>query len=225
LPRVIALHGFLGKPDDFLPLQLPNLFAPDLFAIAPGPLTPWVNRFNRACPDGAVLMGYSLGGRLALHAAIAQPQKFRALIILCAHPGLECAHARAARRVSDALWAKRFLQDPWQQVLSSWNQQPVLRSSAAKMVAEQDITRKDLAHFLRYFSLGEQLHLTAKINELDLPILWLAPKSEAHVLTGLRLKHPLSQLHLFEHGGHRFVFSYPQAVARHVRGFLSLLGN
>ena len=222
--RIIALHGFMGSPADFLPLQfqLANFFALNWSYISCGPLETWAQRFTRHCPDDAVLMGYSMGGRIALHALVAAPRKFRAAIILAAHPGLIALRDRCARYASDRLWAQRILHMPWEELLMMWNQQPVLQSSKPRLTSEDNISRKVLAQYLRYFSLGQQQHLTEQINKLDIPILWLAPKNEAQAVLGLAFKNPGSQLHFIENGGHRFVFEYPLLVADHIKKFLRI---
>src|ERR671932_1131052 len=48
-----------------------------------------------------VLAGYSMGGRIALHAALARPGAVRRLVLVGASPGLADAGERAARRAAD----------------------------------------------------------------------------------------------------------------------------
>ncbi len=217
--RIVALHGFLGSPADFRVLLLPYFLAPNLFAIAPGPTQAWVRRFNQYSPDHSILLGYSMGGRIALALALAAPTKYRALIVLAANPGLPCESARYERRANDALWARRFLTLPWNEVIDLWNQQPVLRSTVERQLSEHSFCRKTLAQYLHYFSLGQQECLTAKINQLDLPILWLASIHEAQTVNGLAFKHRASQLHLID-GSHRFIFESPKLVAKHIAHFI-----
>ena len=54
------------------------------------------------------LAGYSMGGRLALHALL-EGGAWDAAILIAPHPGLETGEERAARREADALWASRAL--------------------------------------------------------------------------------------------------------------------
>jgi hypothetical protein len=111
---------------------------------------------------------------------------------------------------------------PWDELMARWNEQPVLRSSKPRIKGEHNFCRAALASYLRYFSLGRQEYLTAKINSLDMPILWLAPKNEAGAIRGLKLKHPSSRM-LFVEGGHRFVFDYPELTSAHITKFLRAL--
>ena len=48
------------------------------------------------------LLGYSMGGRLALHALLEKDHPWQAAVIISAHPGLESEPERADRRASDA---------------------------------------------------------------------------------------------------------------------------
>jgi len=50
------------------------------------------------------LVGYSMGGRLALHSLIAQPKLWKGATIISAHPGLSTEEERVARRRKDAEW-------------------------------------------------------------------------------------------------------------------------
>ncbi len=224
-PRIIALHGFLGRPDDFAPLELSHVVAPNIFHIAPGPIDGWIARFLRGCRHGDVLLGYSMGGRLALQCLIASPNTFKAAIILAAHPGLPLLSQRAARRQNDAQWAHLFSTAPWDKLMIKWNQQPALLSSKPVVRHAHEFSRSALAGYLRYASLGAQDLLLSKLSELTVPILWLSPKSEAAHLRRLSCRHPHSQIHFIPHGGHRFLFEYPRETSRYIRDFLRSLPN
>lgn len=117
---IVSVHGFTGESADFEPLRasLPahaRLNAPDL----PGHGS---RRHLRAPSDYSVeahlaliteaattpqitLLGYSLGGRLALHWALAHPERIARLILIGASPGLATAAAREERRLADATLA------------------------------------------------------------------------------------------------------------------------
>lgn len=217
--RILALHGFLGSPADFKPLALSGLYAPSIFNLAPTSFSSWLQRFLQPCP--AIIMGYSMGGRIALHALVDNPNQFKAAIIIAAHPGLKSEQERAQRRECDRQWAERFRQEAWNDLMHAWNQQPVLRSSRPRFPRETDFSRTTLAHYLRYFSLAEQEYLTPRINNLDIPILWLTPACEEKAIAGLRLKHPQSKLVLINEVGHRFLVDNPDLVSSCVSKFLA----
>ena len=117
---IVALHGFTGESADFGPLREHlaegvTLHAPDL----PGH---GIRRHQRNLPDYSIeahleliteaattpqitLLGYSLGGRLALHWAVAHPERVARLILIGASPGLATDKEREERRLADATLA------------------------------------------------------------------------------------------------------------------------
>ena len=118
--QVVALHGFTGQSADFDPLRAclgPSfaLTAPDL----PGhgtkahlrqlndyALSSHLDLISEAAQSPQVtLLGYSMGGRLALHWAIAHPERIRRLILVGASPGLAAPEAQEERRLADATLA------------------------------------------------------------------------------------------------------------------------
>lgn len=174
-------------------------------------------------PKAPILMGYSMGGRLALNCIINNPTGFKAAIILAAHPGIAQESLRFRRYEADRIWAQRFMKEPWEPLMKSWHDQPALRASSVIKRQESDFERAALALALSYFSLGNQGYLVRQINNLALPILWLAPQEEASNVAGIKLKHALSRLIYMPKGGHRFMMSEPKATSRLIQGFLNTL--
>jgi 2-succinyl-6-hydroxy-2,4-cyclohexadiene-1-carboxylate synthase len=74
------------------------------------------------------LIGYSLGGRVAMNFACQPRAGLRGLIVEGGHPGLQDADARNARLASDRRWATRFRTEPLEKVFADWYQQPVFAS-------------------------------------------------------------------------------------------------
>ena len=114
-----CLHGFLGRGADWEALRagwepdLPALRTPNLFTDPPQheSLAEFGVRFAHevAQVDAApAILGYSLGGRLALHALVARPEQWKAAIVVSAHLGMLDAAERATRVADDARWADRF---------------------------------------------------------------------------------------------------------------------
>lgn len=145
-PRIVTVHGFAGAPEDFDPL----------FAAASGPLAAAaVEPVSCAAGDSVpplsellatigaklregqgegLLLGYSMGGRLALHAAFdAQPA---ALLLIGAAPALDDAFTgetelRAARAESDAKLAARIVSLGTEAFAAEWQQLPIIASQKA----------------------------------------------------------------------------------------------
>ena len=166
--RAVDLWRFL----ECCPLQLPD-FAKSLNADAGGE----VFRGN-----GRALLGYSMGGRLALHALLEKDHPWQAAVIISAHPGLETEPERAARRAGDTEWATQALAGNWQTFLDAWNAQTVLGNTpprdpqaSGSLVAR----RREIARSFVDWSLGAQQPLWERRPEINVPVLWIAGENDA----------------------------------------------
>lgn len=127
--------------------------------------------------SGRVLMGYSMGGRLALHTLLADSTPWQAAVMVSAHPGLEDEGDRADRRAADADWASRALMEDWASFLADWDAQPVLsggvfddpRARATRLMQR----RREIARSFVDWSLGAQQPLWERLPEIKIPVLWI----------------------------------------------------
>jgi 2-succinyl-6-hydroxy-2,4-cyclohexadiene-1-carboxylate synthase len=243
-PPVVALHGFLGLKRDWDPLPL-DVRAHDLWADveqlrvessenADGvaiydPFQAWALRFNRHIEDSGlskpVLLGYSMGGRLALHAALLAPEKFSALVIVSAHPGLQSEAEKKARLQADLLWAKRFREEKWQTVLEAWNSQPVLSRTQGLSLerAEADFSRENLAAAMDMWSLGRQRDLRSEISNLKVPLLFISGAQDEKFTAVMKdlVMHSLSgRLEIIPGAGHRVPWDRTDLFERVIFDFL-----
>ena len=165
--KTYVLHGFLGKPEDWKGLNQGmflngGLEAVDLYNFPIISLEEWAEQFNRYVQDDSAgcnrcLIGYSLGGRLALHSLLQNPFLWDAAILISAHCGLESAVKKQERCLADERWARLFEQEEWSALLSAWNSQPVFQDSQELPDRrEADFSRKNLASTLRYSLLGNR---------------------------------------------------------------------
>ncbi|MBV8544815.1 MAG: alpha/beta fold hydrolase [Acidobacteria bacterium] len=152
---ITCLHGFLGNPHDW------DFLRDAGFAIETPPLDAIPNR-------GDVLLGYSLGGRLALQALLAGANYKRAILVSTGL-GIDDEELRAARRASDEAWAHRFESEDFDVVIADWNAQPVLAGPALTRTRDDYDPRG-----LREWSSGALPPVAARLHELTLPTLWIA---------------------------------------------------
>ncbi|BFU35027.1 2-succinyl-6-hydroxy-2,4-cyclohexadiene-1-carboxylate synthase [Enterobacter asburiae] len=118
------------------------------------------------------LIGYSLGGRIAMFHACQQPKGLLGVIVEGGHPGLQDADARNARLASDRRWATRFRTEPLEKVFADWYQQPVFASLTD---AQRDVlitlrsqnNGATLAMMLEATSLAVQPDLRAALSARD----------------------------------------------------------
>lgn len=213
---IYALHGFLGRPSDW---QFEKNITVDLFNQEPiVPFEPWADRFNAVAYKQSngrkrILLGYSLGGRLALHALINKPNAWSGAIIVSAHLGLDDAEAQKRRYEQDLEWAKRFETEKWEKLMTSWNNQKVFQGdSFAFNRQEDDFSREKLSQALRLWSLGLQKNLKKCVEELEIPLLFVAGENDERIkkqYTSLLLKHLHSKVLIVPNAGHRVPWQCP----------------
>ncbi|NWK57179.1 alpha/beta fold hydrolase [Verrucomicrobiaceae bacterium N1E253] len=186
-----ALHGAVGRPADWLGLS-------DALRAHGLPLRGEVRRldlwrFLDCCPmplsqfgdtlaseiarvdDEPILIAYSMGGRLALHALIARPELWKAAVIISAHPGLQEESERAVRRAQDAIWSARALKGDWREFLEQWQAQSVLADGPAMPDRMQLKDRRtSVARSFVDWSLGAQQDLRPQLRAVSCPVLWLS---------------------------------------------------
>ncbi len=222
-----CLHGAVGSGHDW------DLFA-DSFGEKIHPVNLWnlLGKSTLSLPEAGqvitlqakkndILMGYSMGGRLALHSLLADPRKWRAAIIVSAHPGL--IEGQADRLIHDEQWATLAEQD-WAQFIEKWNQQSILSTSCRGLRQADSRNQSAVAASFRHWSLGAQDHLASRLPEITCPLLWITGAEDkkftplAKEATALI---PNSQHHVVSRAGHRVPWEQPIAFSAAVRGFLT----
>jgi 2-succinyl-6-hydroxy-2,4-cyclohexadiene-1-carboxylate synthase len=223
---IYALHGFLGLPEDWNILEHPHR-AIDLYKTHRQDLGGWAREFNRTVQEPhPILIGYSLGGRLAMHALLDTPGKWKAAVLISAHPGMPSETERQARILHDQKWAGRFAAEPWDELLAAWNGQESLKYSAALVCKESAFRRNNLHNCLTIWSLGRQEPLKEQLEALNIPILWIAgeqDRSHAAIANGISPAHPLSKVQITPGCGHRVPWDNPRLFNQILHTFLKEL--
>lgn len=142
-----------------------------------------------------VLVGYSMGGRLALYLALQFPDLFSGLFLESASPGLENMEEREARREVDERRAKRLETEDFGQFLEDWYRQPLFTSLARdEKLLRRTIEARlhndpvELAKSLRGIGTGSQPSLWEKLSELQVPTLAVAGERDEKFVGINRLK-------------------------------------
>ncbi len=172
------------------------------------------------------LLGYSMGGRMSLHALLEKDHPWQAAVIVSAHPGLEAD--RASRRASDAEWATQALAGNWQQFLDAWNTQSILgtapmrdRQASGSLI----MRRREIARSFVDWSLGNQEPLWDRLHEISIPVLWVVgendPKFLALAQRAVALI-PNAHLAIAPGAGHRVPWEAESWFADQVAHFLKL---
>jgi 2-succinyl-6-hydroxy-2,4-cyclohexadiene-1-carboxylate synthase len=210
---LICLHGFLGGPADWDFLRDEwDVRAPEL--LPDRDLESWGDDLA----PGELLIGYSLGARLALHALLRHPERWRGAILIGANPGLEWETTRAERRARDYAWAERFRYEDWNTVLADWNAQPVFAGS--EIPARDDGNREKHASMLELWSLGRQRAKWGELAQLRTPVLWLAgDRDEKFRGLAERAAAITGRLVIVPGAGHRVPWDAPEAIKNSIRHF------
>lgn len=225
-----CLHGAVGMAEDWKGFAVPGWAVKrvDLWRFldcCPMALAEFAAALNEEAAAGEgrrVLLGYSMGGRLALHALLAGGP-WDAGVIVSAHPGLENEQARVERMAADAAWAGRALTGDWRDFLRRWESQDVLAGAEMEGRDGLDPRRQAVARSFMDWSLGVQLPLWGSLGEVKRPLLWVAGerdekfKALAKRAVGLL---PEAEGWIAESAGHRVPWEVPEAFAGKVGEFL-----
>ncbi|MGK5593837.1 MAG: alpha/beta fold hydrolase [Parachlamydiaceae bacterium] len=228
---LIALPGFLGLKNDW-DLFKAKHFGVHTFISESLFCKPSLNEFAQAFNikmeenpfSSRVLMGYSLGGRLALHILLQAPHLWDKAVIISAHPGLNTLGEKEQRIASDTIWAHKFLHNPWEDLLAEWNTQAIFQGFLPCLTKrEEEFSRSNLAHFLTHYSLGYQEDLRESIARLPCSILWITGELDqkfSSLASDLRFTHPKSRVLRLGNAGHRVPWEQPEAFQKEVYSFL-----
>ncbi len=172
-------------------------------------------------PERFVLCGYSLGGRVALHVALAAPERVRRLVLVASTAGIETDGERADRRRADRALADRLEQMPFEDFIEEWRSQPLFAEDPAEVgeLARADQRRnrpRALAAVLRGIGTGEMEPLWSRLGELAMPVTVLVGERDAKfVALGERMAGLIPDCELtIVAGGHALALENPVAIAR-----------
>lgn len=175
-----ALHGNVGMPEDWDEFEAAcgeKVEKVDLYGVGGkwGEFGGRLNEMVRRSGDGeAVLLGYSMGGRLGLEALLGEGSPWRAGVIVSAHTGLRRSDERVARLEADRGWAEKVRSLEWGAFLQAWNSQGVF--AGGEMAGERGELewRKELvAQGFEQWSLGRQGDLSGRLGGIGVPVLWV----------------------------------------------------
>jgi 2-succinyl-6-hydroxy-2,4-cyclohexadiene-1-carboxylate synthase len=175
------------------------------------------------------LVGYSMGGRLALYLALKYPKLFPKAVIESASPGLRTPMERDRRRQHDEQWAQQIEAD-FPQFLRDWYAQPLFQSlrqdpQFAELVQRRSQQRPaELARTLRGMSTGRQPSLWDDLAGHRQPLLCIVGERD-HKFLAINQQMvalcPTAQLVVVPQAGHNVHLENPQTFSAHLSDFFS----
>lgn len=245
-PALLFLHGFMGRGLDWEPVA--DVLARDYRCLLPDLPghgdTPWdgvsptwhdvadeVIRLLEACGVASCsLVGYSMGGRLALYLLLAYPARFRAAVLESASPGLETEEERRARREHDERLAQAMESQPLAKTVRDWYDQPLFATMARQperlsRLLEERAGRdlRGLATSLRVMGTGRQPSLWERLPTCATRLCLVAGALDAkYAALARRMAEtcPNAELHLFPDCGHNVHWENGAEYTRRVKAFL-----
>lgn len=229
--RFVLAHGFTQTArswdtvDTLLRERSPDIeiVAVDLpghgDATAAADLDLWASAAHLAEHGGTgTYVGYSMGGRIALHAALVHPERVERLVLIGATAGIDDDTERAERRRADQALADRIERIGTQAFVDEWLTNPLFAGLTADTAQRADRLRntaRGLAASLRATGTGTQTPLWNRLGEIEVPVLVLVGERDAkftalgeRLVAGL----PHARLAVIPGAGHSVHLEQPTAT-------------
>jgi 2-succinyl-6-hydroxy-2,4-cyclohexadiene-1-carboxylate synthase len=176
----------------------------------------------------SVLVGYSLGGRLALRAALRSPESYRALVLVGTTAGIEEGPLRVARAEADEKLASWMEAMPMEDIVGLWERQPLFADQSDALVEAQRPGRlsqdpRSLALLLRTAGQGTLEPVWHELRSLELPVLAIAgARDDGYSRAAKRIAStaPNGRAAIVENAGHAPHLQRPDEVGDLVTEFL-----
>jgi 2-succinyl-6-hydroxy-2,4-cyclohexadiene-1-carboxylate synthase len=249
-PPLVLLHGFTGSVrswDEVRPALAECATIISIDVIGHGrsaaPQDPQRYSLEAATHDlGALLeslklnavdmLGYSMGGRVALHFAVHRPEGVRKLILESASPGIEDDIERQNRVASDAALAERIVRSGIPDFVAEWERVPLLAPAAhvsEKVRARHTTLRLEnralgLANSLRGMGAGQQTPLWSQLQALKKRVLLIVGEQDAryrHIAERMLPLLPAGEVAVVPNAGHTVHVDQPPAFVRLIRSALT----
>lgn len=244
MATIIAIHGFTGSAEDFEPLCQHLRPEDELRAIdLPGHGKLSAQRqpsdFSMAAHLAAIdlavgnsrqitLLGYSLGGRLALHWAVAHPERVAHLILIGASPGLATPEQRDERQLADASLAGFIRTQGIEAFFKYWHNQTFFKKllelppeRLAPILARRARNEPEaLALSLENAGTGTLPSLWHRLKELRMPIDIVTGEHDSkftHLAQEMGAHLPKARLSIIEESDHAVHLEQPADLATLLR--------
>jgi 2-succinyl-6-hydroxy-2,4-cyclohexadiene-1-carboxylate synthase len=235
---LVLLHGFGGTHRAWDPV-LPELdherynpLVPDLrghgtkSAVRPVSFAGCVSDVLAAAPDAFTLCGYSFGGRVAQHVALAAPERVERLILVSSSAGIQDPEWRTERIAEDERFADELERMTIEEYAERWMAQPIFAGTPPESAKwwHEDLLRNDpigLAAALRGIGGGHMEPFWDRLPELTMPVtIVVGSRDEKFVAFAdeYRRRLPQAEVHVIEGAGHGLPREAPAELAALIQG-------
>jgi 2-succinyl-6-hydroxy-2,4-cyclohexadiene-1-carboxylate synthase len=170
------------------------------------------------------LVGYSMGGRLALNVAATRPERILSLLTIGAHAGLD-EEAREGRRRGDEALAQRIETDGLEAFVNYWSSLPMFESLERRgptFVAQVRAARMEnhvagLAESLRGMGAGAMRPVWNELGRVKVPSTFVAGQLDhGYAASARRLAEsvPDGRVVIVQRAGHTVHQERPEAFSR-----------
>jgi 2-succinyl-6-hydroxy-2,4-cyclohexadiene-1-carboxylate synthase len=247
-PALLLLHGFTGSHATWAPFADEwsgfTTIAVDIVGHgqSDSPRDPDRYRMERCVEDlvavldrfgveRTAVVGYSMGGRAALHLALFAPARLHALVLESASTGIDDPCGRAARVRSDFALAEAIERDGIESFVEHWEALPLFASQRRLPTAVRESLRRQrlqnsalgLANSLRAMGAGAQAPLSRRLREVRVPVLLLAGSLDdkyRRLAQRMEAELPHARVEIVPDAGHAVHLEQPDVFAQLVRSFL-----
>ncbi|HEY9629281.1 MAG TPA: 2-succinyl-6-hydroxy-2,4-cyclohexadiene-1-carboxylate synthase [Coleofasciculaceae cyanobacterium] len=247
-PPLLFLHGFMGDRHEFDPVM--DLLCEQFYCMAvdlPGHGKTQVSADDRYytmadTAEGLIqvlkaigiqqccVIGYSMGGRLALYLTLRFPKYFLKTVLESASPGLKTEAERNQRIQKDHHLAHRLESEDFSAFLAQWYRQPLFATLPKHPNFELMLNQRlqnnplNLARSLRHLSTGCQPSLWEDLHRNTVPLLLLAGELDTKFIginTEMAERSPCAILRKVDRCGHNIHFENPGLFVHVIRQFLT----
>jgi 2-succinyl-6-hydroxy-2,4-cyclohexadiene-1-carboxylate synthase len=246
-PLILFLHGFMGDSNEFneaisllsnkfccLAVDLPGhgktriLGGEESYTMSNTALA-LINLLEQLTIKSCCLVGYSMGGRLALYLNLHFPQYFSKVVLESASPGLKTQGDQLKRIQQDFELAHQLEKSDLITFLSNWYNQPLFASLKKHPDFETLIANRlqnnplELAKSLRNLSTGCQPSLWEKLKRNKNAMLLLVGEYDMKFIalnSEMTRLCNCAKLEIVSRCGHNIHFENPNAFVETVKSFL-----
>jgi 2-succinyl-6-hydroxy-2,4-cyclohexadiene-1-carboxylate synthase len=230
-PTVTFVPGFMQRGEAWQPVAagLGQRYSVNCVEFGTWTFEDRVEEVLETTPPGAALVGYSMGGRLGLHAALRVPERFRALVLVGVSAGIEDRGEREDRRQSDESLAEWMERRSIEEVVDRWERNPVFATQSEDLREWQRPGRLQhdprlLAQLLRSAGQGALDPVWDRLHTIACPVLLTAGEQDRRYASAAgRMADRIgghARVKLVPDAGHAPQLEQPAVFAQLLREFL-----